>query len=245
MRNVRYTLIAIVSLLLTAAHGFAQKNPDTLVINTKNGQIILVSDSITKFTTMPVELLIRKAIYQVLDSLPNNKSLKAKQKIQRDSRYTRIIKKRMIRITESFGVGLIRDKISPLIGVGIEFAPQKQDYFRKEGGMYSFINLSAHAAFTFKEEENKYRTYQNTFVDLTLGNRMNPQGGYKSVTELSAGVGYLIQRNGNYFDRNTFKIFANIGLPNSFIVVRPECYLSKGNVFPGLTIKLINITNYY
>jgi len=245
MRNIRYTLIAILSLLLTADYACAQKNPDTLVINTKNGQVILVSDSLKKFITMPMDMLIRKAIYQVLDSLPNDKSLKAKKKTQRDSLYTRIIKKRMFRITESFGIGLIRDKVSPLVGVGIEFAPQKQDYFRKNGGMYTFINLSAHAAFTFREVENKYRTYQNTFLDATIGNRINPAGGYKSVTELSAGIGYLIQRNGNYFDRNTFKIFANIGLPTSFIVIRPECYLSKGNVFPGLTIKLINITNYY
>jgi len=245
MRNIRFTVFAIIALVLTTGQAFAQKNPDTLVINTKNGKIILVSDSLLKFAPMPTEAIIRKALYQVLDSLPNNKIMKAKQQSRKDSLYTKIIKKRMIRITESFGVGLIRDKVSPLIGVGIEFAPQKQDYFRKKGGVYSFINLSAHGAFTFREEENRYRTYQNTFLDFTLGNRMNPAGGYKSVTELSAGIGYLIQRNGNYFDRNTFKIFTNIGLPSSFIVIRPECYFSKDNVFPGLTIKLINITNYY
>ncbi len=232
-------------LLLTVENTFAQKTPDTLVINTKNGQIILVSDSLLKFAPMQTEALIRKALYQVLDSLPNSKSLRARPKSKNDSLYTKVIKKRMFRVIGEFGVGLIRDKISPAVGFGIEFAPQKQDYFRKKNGMYSFINLSAHATSTFREEENKYRTYQNTFLEFTLGNRMNAESGYKSLTEVSSGVGYLIKRGGNYFERNTFKVFVNFGLPKSFITITPECYLTKENVFTGLTIKLINITNYF
>lgn len=245
MRNILYSQIAILLLLLTVENAFAQKKPDTLVINTKNGQIILVSDSLLKFAPMPTEALIRKALYQVLDSLPNSKGLKARPRSQNDSLYTKVIKKRMFRVTGEFGAGLIRDKISPTTAFGIEFAPQKQDYYRKKNGMYSFINLSAHTTYTFREEENKYRTYRNTFLEFTLGNRMNAESGYKSLTELSSGVGYLIQRGGNYFERNTVKVFVNFGLPKSFIIITPECYLSKGNVFTGLTIKLINIANYF
>jgi len=245
MKNILYSLVAIMMVLLTVEYTFAQKTPDTLVINTKNGQIILVSDSLLKFAPMPTEALIRKALYQVLDSLPSSKSLKARPKYKSDSLYTKVIKKRTFRITGDFGVGLIRDKISPTVGFGVEFAPQKQDYFRKKDGMYSFINLSAHASATFREEGNRYLTYQNTFLEFTLGNRMNPAGGYRSLTELSSGVGYLIQRNGNYFERNTFKVFVNFGLPNSFIIITPECYFIKKNTFTGLTIKLINLTNYF
>jgi hypothetical protein len=245
MEKSLYAFIAMVLLLLTANPVQAQKNPDTLVISTTNGKIILVSDSLLKFAPMPTESLIRKALYEVLDSLPGSKSIKKKPIEKNAASYTKIVKKHMFRISQEFAVGLIRDKVSPIIGLGIEFAPQKQDYFLKKGGMYSFINIAARAAFTFREEENKYRTDHNTFLDFTLGNRMNPESGYKSVTELSGGIGYLVQRNGNYFDRNTFKIFANIGLPKSAIVISPEAYIAKSGVFPGLTVKLVNIVNYY
>ncbi|HTM99968.1 MAG TPA: hypothetical protein VL088_14530 [Pedobacter sp.] len=238
-------LIILLLLVLFSKPTFAQKNPDTLVIGTKNGQIILVSDSLLKFAPMQTEELIRKALYKIIDSLPKGKSFKAKSKINSDSSYTKIIKKKMFRVTGEFGLGLIRDKISPAVAIGLEFAPQKQDYYRKKKGMYSFINLSAYATSTFREEENNYRTYQNTFLEFTIGNKMNTEDGYRSLTELSSGVGYLIQREGNYFERNTFKVFVNFGLPKTFIIIRPECYFIKKNTFLGLTIKLINISNYF
>ena len=245
MRNVFYSLITILLILLASNHTFAQKAPDTLVISTKNGQIILVSDSLLKFVPMQTEEMIRKALYQTLNSSSYANSLKANAKSKNDSLYTRVIKKKLFRFTGEFSVGLIRDKISPGVAAGIEFAPQKQDYYRKKKGMYSFINLSAHATSTFREEENKYLTHQNTFLEFTLGNRMNAESGYKSLTELSSGVGYLIQRSGSYFERNTFKVFVNFGLPKSSIIITPECYLFKKSTFAGLTIKLINLTNYF
>lgn len=245
MRNTLYSLIATLLILLSVENTFAQKAPDTLVISTKNGQIILVSDSLLKFAPMQTEQLIRKALYQSLNSSPSENSFKASPKSKIDSQYTKVIKKKMFRVIGDFSVGLVRDKISPMVGFGIEFAPQKQDYFRKKYGMYSFINLSAHATSTFREEENKYQTHQNTFLEFTIGNRMNAESGYKSLTELSSGFGYLIQRGGNYFERNTFKVFVNFGVPKSFIVISPECYFMKKETFPGLTIKLINITNYF
>jgi len=238
--------ILIISLiLLSVVHSFAQKAPDTLVISTKNGQIILVSDSLLKFEPMQTEALIRKALYQTLNSSSNTNSWRAKAKSKNDSLYTTVIKRKLFRLTGEFSVGLIRDKISPAVAAGIEFSPQKQDYYRKKNGMYSFISLSAHATSTFREEDNKYQTYQNTFLQFTLGNRMNSESGYKSLSELSSGVGYLIQRSGNYFERNTFKVFINFGLPKSSIIITPECYLFKKSTFTGLTIKLINLANYF
>lgn len=245
MKNLTFSLLAIGLFFLIPRPTLAQKTPDTLVINSKNGQIILVSDSLLKFAPMETQSLIRKALYQMLDSLTDKKNMKLPPRIKKDSVYTRILAKRSFRLTGSFGAALVRDKFSPKLGFGIEFAPQKQDYFRKKGGHYSFLSLMADAAFLFREEDNKYHTYQNTFLDFTLGNKMNPESGHKSITELSIGAGYLLQRSGNYFDKNTFKLFANVGLPNSSFVIRPEFYFSKGKAFPGMTIKLLNIAAYY
>ena len=235
---------SLLVLMLLSNSVFAQKNPDTLVIGTKNGQIILVSDSLLKFAPMETQELIRKALYKVMDSLPKSKDLSAKPKAESSS-YTRTIKKRAFRVTEDFGLAMIRDKISPVIAFGIEFAPQKQDFFRKKDGMYSFLNLMMNTSFSFREVDNEYETQQNSFLEFTIGNRMNPDGGYRSITELSAGVGYLIQKDGNYFGKNTVKLFFNVGLPNSFIKIRPELYFVNKKVFPGITIKLLNIANYY
>lgn len=239
--------IFIISCSVLLGHlGYAQnKEPDTLVISTKNGQVILVSDSLSKFAPMELEALIKKALKQASDAMPNDKSLKADQSSGINLLNAKKNKLKMFRITGNFGVALVRDKISPMVDGGIEFAPARRDYQVLKFGMYSFLNLSAQVSSTFREEENKYRMHQNTFLSFTLGNRMNPKGKYKTLTELSGGVGYLIQRNGTYFERNTFKIFINVGLPNSFIKIRPECYLSKDGAFPGLTVSLINITNYF
>ena len=243
MKKLFYPLIIILSLCINAA--FAQKTPDTLVISTKNGQIILVSDSLSNFATMQTDPLIKKALIQALNSPAEANALRAKMKIPKDSLYTKIIKKRKFRVTEEFGAGLIRDKMSPTVAIGIEFAPQKQDYYRKKNGMYSFLSLSAHASTTFRQEGNKYQADQNTFLQFTLGNKMNPGSGYNSVTEYSSGIGYLIQRSGNYFEGNTFKLFVNFGLPKSSIIITPEFYFIKKNAFPGLTIKLVNLANYF
>jgi hypothetical protein len=243
MKKLLYPLILIFSLCVNGA--FAQKTPDTLVINTKNGQIILVSDSLSNFAPMQTDVLIKRALIQALTSPAEVKDLKAKLQTPKDSLYTKIIKKKLFRLTEEFGVGLIRDKISPTVALGIEFAPQKQDYYRRKNGMYSFLSLAAHTSASFREEGSKYRTDRNTFLEFTVGNRMNHESGYKSVTEFSTGVGYLIQREGTYFESKTFKIFVNFGLPKSTIVVTPEYYFYKNDGFMGLTIKLVNLTNYF
>ncbi|RYG22136.1 MAG: hypothetical protein EOO07_00750 [Chitinophagaceae bacterium] len=245
MKNILYTFIAILLLSLCGGRAFAQKTPDTLVISTKNGQIILVSDSLANFAPMQNDVLIKRALIQALNSPAEANNLKAKMRTPKDSLYTKVIKKRLFRLTEEFGAGLIRDKVSPSVAIGLEFSPQKQDYYRKKNGMYSFISLSVHSTSTFKEVDNKYRTDRNTFLQFTLGNRMNPESGYKSVTEFSSGVGYLIQRDGNYFERNTFKIFINFGLPKSSIIITPEYYFDKNDGFLGLTVKLVNLAKYF
>lgn len=217
-----------------------QKAPDTLIINTKAGKLILVSDSIQKFNTIGADLLIRKSIYSVHDSLSETKEARAKR--LRKERFTRIIThKSPFRILPNIGIGTIRDKMSPFLGLSLDFGPQRQDYYLKSGGHYTFINLAANMSFSFsKDNLNNYTTDKNVFIEASLGNRINNfSNNYGMFSEASFGVGYLAHNEGTYFEGNTFKVFFSVGLYQSFVKVKPELYFTDNfkKAFPGITLK--------
>lgn len=233
----RFSLFFLFILLTNTV--FAQKTPpDTLIINTKQGQVILVSDSLKKLGALKVDDLIKKALFVMKDSL----AVQVRPNSHRDSLYTKKIKNRPLRLLPVFGAGMLRDKFSPLMGLSIDFAPQRQDYYFKQGGEYTFINIAATAFFTFKAQPGKgYQTQNNIFLEGTLGNRINnaiPNNG--NFSELSAGIGYLIHQEGDYLTKHSMKVFVNIGFKNSFIKIRPELYITDQfkNAFPGLALKL-------
>lgn len=218
-----------------------QANPDTLVIGTKKGKIILVSDSLPHFNALNANELITKALYQVRDSLTLEEK-KAVYKKLRANQYSRIVKNKFpFRILPVVGLGLVREKISPFLGLSLDFAPQRQDYYFKKGGEYTFINVAFTPYFTFeKDNTNTYITNRNLFMEASLGNRINNANNYGMFSEISAGLGYLIHRSGNYFDKNTFKIFVTIGIKNSFVKVKPELLFTGDfkTAFPGMGIKI-------
>lgn len=227
-------------LIFTYKSSVAQKKPDTLVIKTKKGQIILISDTLKNFNNLKVDSIIRVALEDVNDSLSEVNNL-AEHKRIRSLQYTRQLKKTFpLRLLPSIGLGTVRDKLSPILGLSIDFAPQRQDYYYKKGAGYTFINLAINSFFTFQENETKYTTFNNVFIEGTLGNRMNNKIDNGLFTEISAGVGYLLHKEGIYYGSNTIKLFANIGLKNSFIKVRPEVYITDNfqNLMPGISIKL-------
>lgn len=229
-------------MLLMLSKTFAQKNnPDTLIINTKNGKIILIGDSLQKFSAFNSNEVIQKALFKVKDSLTLEEK-KALYKQHRDSLYTRHnISKFPFRLLPVVGLGLVRDKTSPFLGLSLDFAPQRLDYYYKGSGMYTFINVAAVPYFTFeKDNTNKYKTDHNVFLEGSLGNRINNVKDYGKVSEFSAGIGYLIRKRGPYFESNTFKVFVTIGIKNSFIKIKPELLFADNfkTVFPGIGIKI-------
>lgn len=218
---------------------YAQQNqPDTLEINTKSGKIILISDSLQKFRSQNANDLINKALIQAL-SLDERRE---RAKIWRDTIYYKKIKNKFpIRPLPVLGLGLLRDKASPFLGLSLDFAPQRQDYYYKGSGEYTFINLAVASYFSFeKKPGSSYRTLHDVFLEGTLGNRINNIHDYGRFSEVSGGLGFLIKGSNRYFNRNTFKLFVNFGLKNSFVRLRPELYFDDGfrNIFPGLTLKL-------
>ncbi|TCC90360.1 hypothetical protein EZ428_13875 [Pedobacter frigiditerrae] len=235
--KLRYLFVVFICGL--SINSFAQKKPDTLIIGTKNGQILLVSDSLQKFNGLMIEEIIKKALLSVKDSL-TSEDKKARNKVMREAQYTELIKnKNPFRINPFFGIGLIRDKLSPFLGLSLDFAPQRQDYYYKKGGMYTFINVAINSFFSFSQNPSGYRTQKNIFLEASIGNRMNNKLIYKSFSEISGGIGYLVHREGNYFKGNSFKVYCNFGLPNSFVKIRPELFITDNfrTAFPGLAIK--------
>jgi hypothetical protein len=239
MKIIKLLSILLLIMLNTS---YAQKaNPDTLIINTKSGKIILIGDTLQKFSSFNSNQLITNALFKIKDSLSIAEK-KAIYKQHHDSLYTRHnISKFPFRLLPVVGLGLVRDKVSPFLGLSLDFAPQRQDYYYKGGWMYTFINVAVVPYFTFERDHlDAYKTYHNVFLEGSFGNRINNAKGYGSVSEFSFGTGYLIRKRGTYFGSNTFKLFTTIGIKNSFVKVRPELLFTDNlkTVFPGIGIKL-------
>ncbi len=94
-----------------------------------------------------------------------------------------------------------------------------------------------------KDTAGKLRTYRNDFLTLTYG-----QGGTKDhdprkdfTYSAVFSLGYLINRNGNYFDKNTFRFGAG-KLSLLKTTIEPSIYFN--NFFKGVTPG-IRITQYF
>lgn len=237
-KKIARSTLFLVSLSISA---FAQqKAPDTLIVNTKAGKILLISDSLQRFNNIATEALIKKSLFEVRDSLTETQREKA-VRIWKE-RFTWIIPhKHNFRILPAAGIGTIRDKMSPFLALSLDFAPARQDYYLKKGGSYTFINLAIANFFTFEKNiTSDYITNNDLFIEASIGNRLNNfHENFGRISEASAGIGYLAYKEGNYFNRNTFKIFASIGLYKSFIKIKPELYITNNfsKAFPGITLK--------
>jgi hypothetical protein len=235
-------IYGMIMLLFLSIGAFAQrKEKDTLIINTKAGKIILVSDSLQNFEAVGTDVLIRKSLNSIKDSLAE--TIAQRKKRLWKEQYTYIIpEKHALRVLPAFGIGTITDKVSPFLSLSLDFGPQRQDYYFKSGGSYSFLNLAANGFFTFtKDLQDHYDTDKNIFLELSVGNRLNNfQDNFGRFSEAAFGIGYLAYKEGPYFERNTFKFFVSVGLYKSFVKIKPELYFTDNfnKIFPGITLKL-------
>jgi hypothetical protein len=77
----------------------------------------------------------------------------------------------------------------------------------------------------------------NSFLELGFGfnvNRNKPDRTFHRVA-----LGYLLQSEGGYFSKNTFKLSYNYPVIKDVIKVTPELYFTDKfrTIFPGLSIK--------
>ena len=228
---------------------FAQKSQaDTLVINTVKGKMILISDSLAYFKNANTMVLINKALEQVKDSLPKTDSLKKKERLPKDSLYSKVLPSRQIlAVGGNLGAGIVLGNLNPQWALSIDFATQRQDYYAKNVATphYTFINLALTGTWFF-EKPNQFvsaQHFHNIFLEASIGNRFNnfKTNGFKNMNEASFGVGYLVRERGNYFGANTFKLYVSYVPKNSFVGFKPEVFFTNNfkTVYPGISLKLV------
>jgi hypothetical protein len=249
-KNSRLKSILFVFFILLSSMVFGQeKTPDTLIVNSKAGKIILISDSIAKFKTSNFQSIINKAIDLVKDSVIGNvnNSFKGKSVLPKDSIFYKVLKKKEIFLLQvKAGGAFAAGRFTPELGFGIDFAPQRQYFYWRKAKQpnYTFINLAISSYWFFEKPVNvQTQTFNNIFLEASFGNRINNKNatGVRLIDEFSFGAGYLIQQRGNYFKQNTTKLFLNFVPKNSFVSIKPELYLydSYKVSYLGLSFRFI------
>lgn len=249
-QNLKLKINILAFLLFCSSLAICQiKTPDTLVVNSKAGKIILISDSIAKFKAANVQSIINNAIDQIQDSLiVSDTTLKKKTRLPKDSIYSKVLKtKQMFAFQIKAGGAFAAGRFTPELGFGIDFAPQRQDFYYKRSAQpnYTFINLSLSSFWFFEKLNNEVpKIYRNIFLEASFGNRINNSkaSGVRLIDEFSFGAGYLIQQKGNYFEQNTLKLFVTLVPKNSFIGFKPEIYFFDNYKlsYLGLSIRFIS-----
>ncbi len=233
--------ILLCSLLMTNLIGFSQeKFPDTLVVQIKTGEkILLVGKDVSVFKTIKIDSIIKRALITFTDSIPLDKTPGSKIS-KKDFFPGVLLKKRAFIFQPGIGLGLIKDRLSPFWGVALDFGAQRQDYNRGDFPMYTFINLAMNAYYTFENTGSGLgRTFNNIFIEGSIGNRVNnrPKKIF-NFDEFAFGAGYLIRDQGSYFQKNTVKAFFSVIPAYSFIRLRPEVFFTDNfsKAWPGLNI---------
>jgi len=131
------------------------------------------------------------------------------------------------------GEGLIRSKFSPVLERGVVFIPQRQDYYSVQWNpSATFIGLTANRYCTFEQNPNTttFATFNNTFLNLSLGNRVNTSlRSNLLLGEYEVGIGYLVEREGSYYGKNTFKVFGSVVTRSKFIRLTPKIYITDNS----------------
>ena len=114
------------------------------------------------------------------------------------------------------------------LGARLTFANRDRTY-KWEPGLY----WEPHYLFA-RDSSGKSRTYHNDFLTFTYGQGGTTDHDPRKDFSFSAvfSLGYLINRNGNYFDRNTFRLGAG-KLRLLKTTIEPSVYFS--NLFKGVT----------
>lgn len=118
------------------------------------------------------------------------------------------------------GIGTVKNSIAPnfnaYLGVG-GFNGAVKNITAFYSGYYSFGR---------NDEGNSY-TDINSFLNVEVG-----------FSGISVGAGMLVSRQGDHFDKNTFKLFGSHSW--KFLTVTPELYIVGGfkKVYPGITVSV-------
>lgn len=101
------------------------------------------------------------------------------------------------------------------------------------------IGASKSISFSQKNNGSKAKTFRNTFVTISYGSELiqKRQSQLRNITFPLLSIGYLFDNNGNYYDKNTFKVgLGRFSLSNGSTKIEPTVYFN--NFFKGVTPSL-------
>lgn len=143
--------------------------------------------------------------------------------------HSRLIRRDYIELSPSAGLSVIRDKIVPTVGANAIIVFKEQFYF----------GPAIETQFLFeRNEEGNYKVFHNTFFGGEIGFKLK-ENAFTPPGWLSIGFDKLINREGNFYDADTYRLSLNVPVINSRIKLSPQWYLSsKGDGFLGFKIGL-------
>ena len=250
MKNV-LTLFTLFS-LFGSTHLLAQNNIDTIRVDLgKNRSVILISDDLNVFGKLSIDSIIREVRKQYGGTFANPGDTTSIQAfyisdsgtVERFIDSTGRIKVRhpqgIYRTTSSvvlsvgIGIGVVKNGIAPFASVGIGYS----------GRSGYGVMLSVTPYFFFSNDGEKSSVLQNTFLDASFFVSTN------NISTINIGAGYLIQRNGNYYDKNTSRIFLAFDPLGTYrrsasifgITIVPELIISGffKKAYPGVGIRFL------
>lgn len=221
--------------------------PDTVfLVNDPTRQVLLVADyleDLQQLQEIDLDALLQETIAKA-KAAPAGQSIYSRLAVNR--KYTveagritaakdgyRPIAYDQLVLQGHAGLGIIRDKWIPewSIDLGVNLFNK-----RKVPTINAGVSATAHFVFD-RLADRSYDMAVNTFVDLYGRVNLSPKGG--DPLWLGMSVGYLVRRNGDFFDKNTFRAALQFGNNTQRIQVVPEFYFSDNfkTAYPGIRFK--------
>lgn len=122
------------------------------------------------------------------------------------------------------GVNLIKNIIVPELYMEVAYS---RDYKGISRDRFS-LTLSALSYF-----ENTTKGFENSF--LTIGYERNISNTIGKDQFIGLSFGYLIERKGDLFDKNTFKVGTMWQLSKN-VTISPQLYFSKNEIYPAIRL---------
>ncbi|MCB0807281.1 MAG: hypothetical protein KDC05_15895 [Bacteroidales bacterium] len=130
----------------------------------------------------------------------------------------------MISLNGGVGANLIKNQ--PVIDISAMVSL----LFSKKGVLKNDFNVS-YNSLSYFNDSSAFKV--NGF--LNIGYRYNFSKDAENPNWLGVELGYLVNRSGNLFDKNTFRLGVNWKLGNN-VSVSPQFYFSGKSTYPGLRI---------
>jgi hypothetical protein len=225
------------------------RRPDSVAVTMSNQQpLFFILDSVQvmgRLAQTDLDELIRRMGADVRaelerrrkgDIIPYNGPQVAVYENEQDGRRKLLLRRKQMELDQialfgNTGVGLVRDKLVPEIGLGVALQLNRG----QRGTRYLGLNGSMHYFFE-RRDDGGYQMFINTFVTLELAQSFSREGKLWQ----KVGIGYLVGEQGGYFGPNTFKLTLDLtGKPRlGTLHLIPELILTDNfkTIFPGIRL---------